>query len=113
MKICINSDLHLVFDCEFVNDNFIPFDILYHNVDLRLKSCKERIAILDSLSFDSFKDKFKRKKIRKCGNYSDLQNFIEKEMNNENKNLVTNDGIVITDGASTYTLQNIIPFDNP
>ena len=34
-------------------------------------------------------------------------------MNNENKNLVTNDGIVITDGASTYTLQNIIPFDNP
>ena len=24
----INSDLHLVFDCEFPNDNFIPFDIL-------------------------------------------------------------------------------------
>ncbi|KAL6595868.1 hypothetical protein LY90DRAFT_630536 [Neocallimastix californiae] len=109
---CINSDLHLVFNCEFVNDDFIPFDILYHNVDLRLKSYKECIAILDSLNFDSFKDKFKRKKIRKCRNYSDLQNFIENEMDNENKNLVPNDGIIITDGASTYTLQNIIPFDS-
>jgi len=109
---CINSDLHLVFDCEFVNDNFIPFYILYYKVDLRLKSYKERIAILDSLNFDSFNDKFKRKKIKKCGNYSDLQNFIENEMNNENKNLVPNDGIIITDGTSTYTLQNIIPFDS-
>jgi len=109
---CINSDLHLVFDCEFVNDDFIPFDILYHNVDLRLKSYKERIAILDSISFDSFNNKFKRKKIRKCGNYSDLQNFIENELENENKNLVPNDGIIITDGASTYTLQSIIPFDS-
>jgi len=26
----INSDLHLVFNCEFVNDIFILFDILYH-----------------------------------------------------------------------------------
>ena len=109
---CIKSDLHLFFDCEFVNDDFIPFDILYHNVDLRLKSYKERIAILDSISFDSFNNKFKRKKIRKCGNYSDLQNFIENEMENENKNLVPNDGIIITDGASIYTLQNIIPFDS-
>jgi len=59
MILCYYLILHLVFDCEFVNDNFIPFDILYHNVDLRLKSYKERSAILDSLSFDSFKDKFK------------------------------------------------------
>ncbi|ORY28565.1 hypothetical protein LY90DRAFT_513119 [Neocallimastix californiae] len=108
---CISSDLHLVFDCEFVNDNFIPFDIFYHNVDLRSKSFKEHIAILDSLSYDSFKDKIKRKKIRKCENYSDLQSFIENEINNENKNCVPNDGIIITDGASTYNLQNSIPFD--
>ncbi|KAG4085540.1 hypothetical protein H8356DRAFT_1435257 [Neocallimastix lanati (nom. inval.)] len=33
-------------------------------------------------------------------------------MENENKNLVPNNGIIITDGASTYTLQNIIPFDS-
>jgi len=33
-------------------------------------------------------------------------------MENENKNLVPNDGIIITDGASIYTLQNIIPFDS-
>ncbi|KAG4092762.1 hypothetical protein H8356DRAFT_1357439 [Neocallimastix lanati (nom. inval.)] len=85
--------------------------ILYHLIFLII-ICKERIAILDSLSFDFFKDKFKRKKIRKCGNYSDLQNFIEIEMENENKNLVPNDGIIITDGASIYTLQNIIPFDS-
>ncbi|KAG4084271.1 hypothetical protein H8356DRAFT_1350396 [Neocallimastix lanati (nom. inval.)] len=38
----INSDLHLVFNCEF--------------------NYKERNAILDSLNFDSFKDIFKRKK---------------------------------------------------
>ncbi|KAL6636091.1 hypothetical protein U3516DRAFT_848793 [Neocallimastix sp. 'constans'] len=37
---CINSDLHLVFDCEFVNDDFIPFDILYHNVDFKIKDHK-------------------------------------------------------------------------
>ncbi|KAG4100442.1 hypothetical protein H8356DRAFT_1422915 [Neocallimastix lanati (nom. inval.)] len=71
---CINSDRHLVFDCEF--------------------------------------DKFKRKKIRKCGNYSDLQNFRKNEINNENKNFMPNDGIINTDGAATYTLQNIIPFDS-
>ncbi|KAL6620866.1 hypothetical protein U3516DRAFT_779418 [Neocallimastix sp. 'constans'] len=44
----------------------------------------------------------RERKIRKCLYFSNLQNFIKMEMNSENKNLIPNDSIIISDGASTY-----------
>ncbi|ORX53812.1 hypothetical protein BCR36DRAFT_410967 [Piromyces finnis] len=69
----IEGHFHLILDCEFINNTFIPFDILYSESDLRNYSYKER-------------------------DFQDIQTFILSEL----ENTAPNDGIDITSGTSTY-----------
>lgn len=95
------SCLHLVLDCEYKDDYFIPFDVLYDDEDLRLRSYKEHITILESLNLDFSNNKFTKKNIMQCNNVSDLQSFLASEINGK-QNVFSNDSIVIPDGASSY-----------
>ncbi|ORX41534.1 hypothetical protein BCR36DRAFT_416709 [Piromyces finnis] len=94
----IESDFHIVMDCEYINNKFIPFDIIYNDVDLRSKAYCERIDILNSLDFNKFGNKVMKKHIKYGKSYQDIQKYIASEMNND----LPNDGIIITDSKSTY-----------
>ncbi|ORX41431.1 hypothetical protein BCR36DRAFT_311599, partial [Piromyces finnis] len=94
----IEGNFHLILDCEFTNNIFIPFDVLYHETDLRNRPYKERMNILDSLDYKIFKNKITKKNIKHCKNFKDIQTFILSELDNT----TPNDGIVITSGTSTY-----------
>jgi len=94
----IEIDAHIVMDCEYINNVFIPFDIIYNDADLRIKSYNERINILNSLNFGKYEGKIIKKYIKLGKTYQDIQEFINSEMNVD----IPNDGIIITDGKSTY-----------
>ncbi|ORX73459.1 hypothetical protein BCR32DRAFT_285619 [Anaeromyces robustus] len=100
--ICqIKSNINIVFDCEYIDDVFIPFDIIYYNDDLRNKSYSERIGILNTLNFQEFNHKIVQKNIIQCSSFQDLQIISNTLTKNDNK-LIPNDGIIITDGQSSY-----------
>ncbi|OUM59711.1 hypothetical protein PIROE2DRAFT_14682 [Piromyces sp. E2] len=93
----IEGDFHMVLDCEYINNVYIPFDIIYNNVDLRNASYSERINILNSLDYNKFKNIINKKNIKSGNNYQNIQDFITSEGDS-----IPNDGIIITDGQSTY-----------
>lgn len=94
----IEGNFHLILDCEFINNIFIPFDALYNETDLRSATYKERVSILNSLDYRIFKNKIVKKNIKYCKEFQDIQIFIVSELDNT----IPNDGIIITNGTSTY-----------
>ena len=96
-----NYNTHLILDCEYVDESFIPFDILYNNTDLRNNSYAERINSLNFLNLNKIHNKIVKKNIECCKCYSDLQEFLASEIIN-NHDHRPNDGIVITEANSLY-----------
>ncbi|ORX64138.1 hypothetical protein BCR32DRAFT_298190 [Anaeromyces robustus] len=96
------KDCYIVFDCEFINDIFISFDVIYYNDDLRNKSYSDRVSILNKLNFQDFNNKIVKKDIIKCFNFADLQNFVISMTKENDTKSIPNDGIIITDGRSSY-----------
>ena len=96
------ADNHMVLDCEYLDNIFIPFDLIYYNnEDLRHKSYSDRINILNAINFEDFNNKIIKKNITKCSTFSDLQNFII-SFNKFDNPSIPNDGIIITNGQSSY-----------
>jgi len=73
---------------------------IYNNRDMRLNSYKERINNLNSLNFSIFNNLLKKKSIKLCNSFTDIQEFIQIEIKNQNE--ILNDGIIITESQSTY-----------
>jgi len=58
------ADFHMVLDCEYFDDIFIPFDLIFYNdEDLRHKSYTDQINILNESNFEEFNNKIIIKKI--------------------------------------------------
>ena len=93
----IENNFQIIMDCEYVNNFFIPFDIIYNDGDLRKRKYSERIEILNSLKFNLFGKNVLKKDIKIGNSFEDIQKFIISEKEN-----IPNDGIVITSSTSLY-----------
>jgi len=61
---------------------------------MRSNSYKEHINNLNSLDFSIFNSLLKKKFIKLCNSFTDIQEFIQVEIKNQNE--ILNDGIIIT-----------------
>jgi len=94
----IENNFHIIMDCEYIKDIYIPFDIIYYDTDLRQKKYFERINILNTLNFELFGKIVFKKNIKIGNSFNDIQKFITTEINDE----IPNDGVIITNSTSSY-----------
>ncbi|ORX65169.1 hypothetical protein BCR32DRAFT_306256 [Anaeromyces robustus] len=93
---CNSNDI-IICDCEFYNNSYYCFDIIYFNKDLRKYKYKKRIEYFSKLPEFLVDNILIKKNIQLIYNVKDILNYIKK-----NNNLILIDGFILTYKNSNY-----------